>query len=99
MTRPAEAVLHYFDLDEVPDYSARYKVSPGTDCLVVAAGSDGRRAKMLRWGFRPASVKKSFAPINVKSETMFPNGFWKHSALRRRCIVVADGFYEPEGPK
>lgn len=43
--------------------------------------------------------KRLRVPINAKSDTMFRNGMFKYSSRERRCLIIADGFYEPKGPK
>jgi putative SOS response-associated peptidase YedK len=78
-------------------------VYPGTDVALVRAAGEGdtghREVARLHWGFRPAWKKDRTAPINARAETLFESGMWRDSAAKRRCIVPADGFYEPIGPK
>jgi putative SOS response-associated peptidase YedK len=74
-------------------------IYPGTDVALVRAGAAGREVARLHWGFRPAWKKDRTAPINARAETLFESGMWRESARKRRCVVPADGFYEPVGPK
>ena len=51
--------------------------------------------KELHWGFRPAWMKdKNKAQINARAETVFEKLMFEHSALNRRCLVLASGWYE-----
>lgn len=70
----------------------------GTEAATEAA-TGGREVARLHWGFRPAWKKDGPAPINARAETLFESGMWRDAAVKRRCIVPADGFYEPVGPK
>lgn len=81
-------------------------VFPGTDVALVrplaedAGGAAARREiARLHWGFRPAWKKDRTDPINARTETLFESGMWREAALKRRCVVPVDGFYEPIGPK
>lgn len=47
------------------------------------------------WGMKdiPAFLKK-YNTLNTKSETLF-QGLSKESAINKRCLIIADGFFEP----
>jgi putative SOS response-associated peptidase YedK len=88
-----------FAVDELPDLAPRYNLGPTQDGLVVRTGDAPARrtAAMLRWGLIPAWTKdKSSLPllINARAETVASKGAFRDSFKRRRCLVVADGFYE-----
>jgi len=53
------------------------------------------------WGFIPfwSKGKPGRMPINAVSESVATNGMFRESFKRRRCLIPADGFYEPKGPK
>ncbi len=78
------------------DWKPNYNVSPTHDVLVVA-GDGERHAEMMRWGLVPfwaKDIKVGFKMINARSETVQTSGAFKHALKRRRCLIVADGFYE-----
>ena len=60
---------------------------------------------LVRWGFLPGFVKdpKDFPlVINARSETVAEKASFRNALKRRRCIFIADAFYEwrrPPGPK
>jgi len=88
-----------FNADELPDLVPRFNLGPTQDGLVVRTGdSPARRtAALLRWGLIPAWTKdKSSLPllINARAETLAAKNAFRDSFKRRRCLVVADGFYE-----
>ena len=49
------------------------------------------------WGMNdiPAFHKK-YNTLNAKSETIFSSGTYKKSAQSQRCVILADGFFEPQ---
>jgi putative SOS response-associated peptidase YedK len=60
----------------------------------------------MRWGFQPAwaaPAPNRPAPINARAETLLERPLFRGSVARRRCLIVADGFYEWQdvgrGPK
>jgi putative SOS response-associated peptidase YedK len=77
---------------------ARYNVTPGDDVLTVTTDREGApRGELLRWGLVPYWAKDpktlGLKLINARSETMLTNGAFRDA---RRCLVIADGFYEWE---
>lgn len=75
----------------------RYNIAPGQIARVITA-ADEPDAQKLPWGFKPAW--SNFAPqINARAETLFTSPMFKHTAQKSRCLVLADGFYEPLGDK
>jgi putative SOS response-associated peptidase YedK len=87
-----------FPIGESVQVSNRYNVAPGDDVLAVTTDREGApRGELLRWGLVPYWAKdpKSLGLklINARSETMLTNGAFRDA---RRCLVVADGFYEWE---
>ena len=83
----------------VPNMSARYNAAP-TDSLAVIRFNPQTRQRsldLLRWGLVPLWAKDpSFGPkcINARSETIATNKIFREAFERRRCLVLADAFYE-----
>jgi glycerol 3-phosphatase-2 len=87
-----------FPIGESIQVRRRYNVAPGDDVLAVTTDRDGvPRGELLRWGLVPYWAKDpktlGLKLINARSETMLTNGAFRDA---RRCLVVADGFYEWE---
>ena len=56
-----------------------------------------RHFMLMRWGFLPGFVKdpKGFPLIiNARAETLAEKASFRAALKRRRCLVIADGFYE-----
>jgi putative SOS response-associated peptidase YedK len=81
------------DFDERP----RFNIAPTDPVLTIRAGAGGRReAGRLRWGLLPGSWAQdsSRALINARAETIAEQPAYRGSFESRRCLIVADGFYE-----
>ena len=77
----------------------RYNVAPGDDVLAVVRPRDAApEGTLLRWGLVPhwASDPKEIGvkTINARAETVAERPAYRDAFARRRCLVVADGFYE-----
>ncbi|MCG2431354.1 SOS response-associated peptidase [Aequorivita xiaoshiensis] len=47
------------------------------------------------WGIRDITAfRKKYNTLNIKSETLF-QGVSKEAAFENRCLIIADGFFEP----
>jgi putative SOS response-associated peptidase YedK len=101
ITLPPEAVRSYFSYVERPNFPPRYNIAPTQPIPVVFAEprSAGaiRHFLLARWGFLPGFVKdpKSFPLlINARAETIAAKPSFRAALIRRRCLAIADGFYE-----
>lgn len=88
-----------FELDELPDFTPRYNLGPTQDGLVVRTGDapGTRTAAFLRWGLVPSWTKEGDRPpllINLRSESVGKRPAFRDTLKRRRCLVLADGFFE-----
>jgi putative SOS response-associated peptidase YedK len=86
-------------IDPEPDPS--WNVAPTDPARVVLERAvddePDRQLRTLRWGLVPSWAKdRKIAAklINARSETVFDKPAFKAAALRRRCLVPADGYYE-----
>ncbi len=111
ITLPPEAVRAFFDFVEQPNFPPRYNIAPTQPIPIVHARefTQGRERhfRLVRWGFLPGFVKdvKDFPLIiNARAETLAQKPSFRNALKRRRCLVIADGFYEwrkasDKGPK
>jgi len=95
---PAEAVKRVFALDDVPALEPRYNIAPTQDVAAVRTGEEGARAfSMLHWGLVPKWAKERAIGnrmINARSETLAAKPSFREAFRKRRCLVLADGWYE-----
>jgi putative SOS response-associated peptidase YedK len=74
----------------------RYNLAPGQEAPVVV--EEGAKVlKPMRWGLVPYWAKEAsigYKMINARAETLAEKSSFKKSFRERRCLVLADGFYE-----
>ena len=79
-----------------PAPEPRYNIAPTQQVLAVV--NDGsRRGEMMRWGLVPSwakDIKIGSRMINAVCETAATKPAFRSAFRRRRCLVLADGFYE-----
>lgn len=95
---PTEAVSRLFGVDQTDDRPPRYNIAPTQPAPVVRQLSDSSRELVsLRWGLVPFWAKDPAIGnrmINARAETVASKPAFRNAFRRRRCLVVADGFYE-----
>ena len=77
-------------------FEATYNVAPTQEVLTVVGG-EVRRAGFMRWGLIPHWAKSASIGsrmINARAETIVEKPAFRDALRRRRCLVLADGFYE-----
>lgn len=75
----------------------QYNIAPTEDVLAVIYNGSNKHAGYLKWGLVPSwskDVKSSFKMINARSETAHELPSFKSLMSRKRCLIVADSFYE-----
>src|SRR5579883_639049 len=90
-----------FDVPDVPDFIS-YNVAPTQNVAAIRVEENLKKAVVLRWGMIPFWAKdKKTSYINARSETVFEKPAFRKSVQQRRCLVLADGYYEwkAEGKK
>lgn len=81
------------------DLSPRYNIAPGQPVLGLAKSRvpDLPQWGWFRWGLVPSWSKtkpEGGGLINARCETVGQKPSFKSAFERRRCVIVADGFYE-----
>jgi putative SOS response-associated peptidase YedK len=97
ITLPPEMMRDYFGFVDQPNFPPRHDVRPTQPVPVVVADNGERRFVLMRWGFIPGFVKneKEFPLlINARSETVSEKASFRNAIKRRRCLFIADAFYE-----
>ena len=92
-----EVIERAFGLDETPQLAPRFNIAPDQAILTLRREDGSRLAEMMRWGLVPSWAKdRSKLPkmINARAETIATKPAYRTSFRRRRCLILADGFYE-----
>jgi putative SOS response-associated peptidase YedK len=95
---PAEAVSRLFAAETTSDLPPRYNIAPTQLAPVVRLDQDSvRRLYLLRWGLIPFWAKDPSIGnrmINARAETVASKPAFRQAFRKRRCLILADGFYE-----
>jgi len=95
---PSEATAALFGVDGALAVEARYNIAP-TQFVAAIRDNDAeqRELVMLRWGLVPFWAKDPAIGnrmINARAETVAEKPSYRAAFKHRRCVVLADGFYE-----
>ncbi len=85
-----------FDAGDL-DLRPRYNLAPGQDAPVVVIENGKRLLKTMRWGLVPSwadDPKIGNRMINARAETVAQKPAFRRLLKRKRCLVLADGFFE-----
>jgi putative SOS response-associated peptidase YedK len=82
----------------------RFNVAPTDEVLAVVEEQASRRIALLRWGLLPEwadGAKPRFPMINARAETVRERPAYRSLVenAEQRCLVLADGWYEWQGPE
>lgn len=99
---PASVIAEQFALYEVEPFSPRFNIAPTQPVAVVRAGrasakQTNRDLAWLRWGLVPRWAKDlsiGNRMINARAESVMDKPAYRSAYRERRCLIVADGFYE-----
>jgi putative SOS response-associated peptidase YedK len=75
---------------------SNYNVAPTQDVPVIINNGSNQLA-FFRWGLIPFWAKDPSIGnkmINARAETVDEKPSFRHSLQRKRCLILADGFYE-----
>ncbi len=92
----AEEIEKRFNIEVPESYIPRYNAAP-TQILSVITNEHPEGLSYFQWGLIPNWAKdKSVSSklINARAETISEKASFKNAFRQRRCLVIADGFYE-----
>jgi len=93
---PQSVLEERFDAEAVERLEPRYNIAPREDLVVITSDSPDR-IDLLEWGLLPSWVDdpdEHSYPINARAETVAEKPTFREAFEQRRCLVLADGFYE-----
>jgi putative SOS response-associated peptidase YedK len=98
------AIKVKFNVEQVlSDLAPSYNIAPTQEVLIIT-DEEVRQLIQCKWGFIPLWAKDpaiSYSMINARSETVARKPAFRAAFKKKRCLVIADGFYEwrAEGKK
>ncbi|MFD1850450.1 SOS response-associated peptidase [Oceanobacillus bengalensis] len=91
-------ILHEFDIEHpIDSYHTSFNIAPGQNVLAIIHNGKEKRAGFLRWGLVPSWAKDEkigYKMINARSETAHEKPSFKRLMTQKRCLIIADSFYE-----
>ncbi len=89
----ADDVIKHFQLKNGICLTPRYNISPNEIIPVI---KEKGKVDFLQWGFIPGWLKnKEQKPfINARVETVQEKPSFRDAFKKRRCLIIADGYYE-----
>ncbi len=95
---PVNALAEWFDLDDYPSsLTPSYNVAPTQEVAAILEEGEERKLETFRWGLIPSWAKDPSIGnkmINARAETVSEKPSFRSAFKKRRCLIVADGFYE-----
>jgi putative SOS response-associated peptidase YedK len=76
---------------------ARFNIAPTQEVLTITSDGSQNHAMSMKWGLIPQWAKDPSMGnrmINARAETVEARPVFRGAFERRRCLVLADGFYE-----
>jgi len=95
---PPEDLVAEFGVDVPAGMEPRYNIAPTQPVPIIGRAESGaKRIALVRWGLVPpwaTSPREVKHTINARAETLLSRPAFRDAFVNRRCLVLADGFYE-----
>lgn len=96
-TKSKQDIKKRFNVKKIPDgTSEMFNVAPDMNVGVILNTSP-EEVTLARWGLVPSWSKEPKTPysmINARAETLLEKPSYKRLIQKRRCLIIADSFYE-----
>jgi putative SOS response-associated peptidase YedK len=96
--RRLEELIKNFPIDVANvNVSPNYNVAPTQEILAITRHDEQNHLEKLHWGLVPFWAKDTThgsRMINARSETLSTKPSFRTAFRWRRCLILADGFYE-----
>lgn len=98
LTATPDSIAEHFQLSRLPRFQPSYNIAPAQKILCIVQLEDrSLKAVNLFWGLVPSwskDSKNSHHLINARAETIREKPSFRAAFHKRRCLIVATGFYE-----
>jgi len=93
----SEQLQQHFPIDVITcELEPMQEVFPSQQVPAIIMHESKTRLGLLTWGLIPswAKEKKGTGHINARMETLEQKASFRESFRKRRCLIIADGYYE-----
>jgi putative SOS response-associated peptidase YedK len=93
---PAQLQEAFPWIETPADLTPRFNIAPSQPVAVVANNGENK-LEFFNWGLIPSWAKDPSIGnrlINARAETLAEKPSFRNALRRRRCLILADGFYE-----
>ena len=101
--RSLDELKDFFPIDKAAcEAISNYNVAPSQEILAIAKYEDENWLVKFHWGLVPFWAKDisiGNRMINARSESIAEKPSFRNAFKKRRCLIIADGFYEWKGEK
>jgi putative SOS response-associated peptidase YedK len=101
--RSLDELKIYFPIDRATcEVAPNYNVAPSQEILAIIQHDGEHRLEKFHWGLVPFWAKDisiGNRMINARVETVSEKPSFRNAFKKRRCLILADGFYEWKGEK
>lgn len=101
--RSLDELKDFFPIDQAAcEAISNYNVAPSQEILAIAKYEGENWLVKFHWGLVPMWAKDTSIGnrmINARSETVAEKPSFRSAFKKRRCLILADGFYEWKGEK
>lgn len=96
---PMTKIVEQFAIEQslLAELPVRYNVAPTQSVAVIRTGDGKRQLTNMRWGLVPSwakDTKIAYSTMNARSDTLATKPAFRTAFKKRRCLVIADGYYE-----
>jgi putative SOS response-associated peptidase YedK len=92
-----EALVMAFGVSDLATWSPRYNIAPTQAVPALRQQGSSLEAVHLHWGLVPSWAKDrkiGSRLINARAETIAEKPSFRTAFRKRRCLILADGYYE-----
>lgn len=99
LTVDKEIIKDRFLVDNMDElfYEPNFNIAPSQNVLAIIHDDTKNKAGYLKWGLVPSWASDEsigYKMINARAETVAEKPSFKKLLSRRRCLIVADSFFE-----
>ncbi|WP_232628831.1 SOS response-associated peptidase [Methylobacterium sp. Leaf118] len=95
--QPPEVYRAFYGYADRPNFPGRFNIAPTQPVPIVLAERGQRHLRLVRWGLWPSWLKdpNGFPVLfNARIESAAEKPAFRGALRHRRCVFLADGFYE-----